>query len=87
MKEIVDSIKGAWEVEARYYSGIVQDNKMIIPCISGEGVSKQLQEIARRYVDDERLDVVTMKYDDLKWKLAKADSALYGTRLIITTTE
>lgn len=28
-----------------------------------------------------------MEYDDLKWKLAKDDSALYGTRLIITTTE
>ncbi|MFT4464424.1 MAG: PRD domain-containing protein [Sodalis sp. (in: enterobacteria)] len=38
-------------------------------------------------MDDETLDVVTMEYDDLKWKLAKADSALYGTRLIITTTE
>lgn len=87
MKEIVDGIKGAWEIEARYYSGIVQGNKLIISCISGEGVSKQLQEIARRYVNDETLDVVTMEYDDLKWKLAKADSALYGTRLIITTTE
>ncbi|CAJ0999686.1 Transcriptional regulatory protein DagR [Sodalis praecaptivus] len=87
MKEIVDGIKGAWEIEALYYSGIVQGNKLIISCISGEGVSKQLQEIARRYVNDETLDVVTMEYDDLKWKLAKADSALYGTRLIITTTE
>ncbi|WP_220098828.1 hypothetical protein [Candidatus Sodalis endolongispinus] len=38
-------------------------------------------------MDDETLDVVTMEYDDLKWKLAKDDSALYGTRLIITTTE
>ncbi len=28
-----------------------------------------------------------MEYDDLKWKIAKADSALYGTRLLITTTE
>lgn len=42
MKEIVDGIKGAWEIEARYYSGIVQGNKMIISCISAEGVSKQL---------------------------------------------
>lgn len=87
MKEIVDGIKGAWEVEARYYSGIVQGNKIIISCISGEGVARQIQEIARRHIRDESIDIVTMEYDDLKWKLTKADSALYGTRLLITTTE
>lgn len=87
MKEIVDGIKGAWEVEARYYSGIVEGNKIIISCISGEGVARQLQEITRRYITDESIDIVTMEYDDLKWKISKADSALYGTRLLITTTE
>ncbi|MDU7132646.1 MAG: sigma 54-interacting transcriptional regulator [Enterobacteriaceae bacterium] len=87
MKEIVDGIKGAWEVEARYYSGIVEGNKIIISCISGEGVARQLQEIIRRNIIDETIDVVTMEYDDLKWKISKADSALYGTRLLITTTE
>ncbi|POP44292.1 PTS sugar transporter subunit IIA [Superficieibacter electus] len=87
MKEIVDNIKGAWEVEARYYSGIVEGNKIIISCISGEGVARQLQEITRRYISDESIDIVTMEYDDLKWKISKADSALYGTRLLITTTE
>lgn len=87
MKEIVDSIKGAWEVEARYYSGIVQGNKIIISCISGRGVAQQLREIVRRYISDESIDVVTMEYDDLKWKLTKADSALFGTRLLITTTD
>lgn len=87
MKAVVDSIKGAWEVEARYYSGLLQGNKIIISCISGEGVSRQLQEITRRYIADETLEIVTMEYDDLKWKLSKADSALYGTRLLITTTE
>lgn len=44
-------------------------------------------EIIRRNIIDEAIDVVTMEYDDLKWKIAKADSALYGTRLLITTTE
>ncbi|MBS2951671.1 sigma 54-interacting transcriptional regulator [Klebsiella pneumoniae] len=87
MKEIIDGVKGAWEVEARYYSGIVEGNKIIISCISGEGVARQLQEIIRRNIIDEAIDVVTMEYDDLKWKIAKADSALYGTRLLITTTE
>lgn len=87
MKEIVDGIKGAWEIEARYYSGIIQGNKIIISCISGEGVARQLQEIARRFISDEAIDIVTMEYDDLKWKLMKADSALYGTRLLITTTD
>lgn len=38
MKEIIDGVKGAWEVEARYYSGIVEGNKIIISCISGEGL-------------------------------------------------
>lgn len=28
-----------------------------------------------------------MEYDDLKWKIARADPALNGTRLIITTTD
>ncbi|WP_413733343.1 sigma 54-interacting transcriptional regulator [Sodalis sp. RH21] len=87
MKEIVDSIKGAYEVEARYYAGIVQGNKIIISCISGAGVSRKLKDIVGRYLLNDRIDIVTMEYDDLKWKLSKADSALHGTKLIITTTD
>ncbi|HEY0208077.1 sigma 54-interacting transcriptional regulator [Acerihabitans sp.] len=87
MKEIVDSIKGAYEVEARYYAGIVKGNKVIISCISGAGISRKLKEVVQRYLINDRIDIVTMEYDDLKWKLSKSDSALNGTKLIITTTD
>ncbi len=86
MKEIVDSIKGAYEVEARYYAGIVKGNKVIISCISGAGISRKLKEVVQRYLINDRIDIATMEYDDLKWKLSKSDSALNGTKLIITTT-
>ena len=61
MEAIIESAKGAYEVETRYYAGVLPGNKIIISCISGEG--------------------------DLKWKIAHADPALNGTRLIITTTD
>lgn len=87
MQEIVDSIKGAYEVEARYYEGMVQGNKIIISCISGSGISKRLKEIVQCYLAGQDIDISTMEYDDLKWKLSRADTALNGTKLIITTTD
>jgi len=86
MSEIVDSIKGAYEVEARYYRGVVKGNKIIISCISGEGISRKLQEIISSYITDPSIDISTMEYDDLKWKINNKESALIGTSLVITTT-
>lgn len=87
MEEIIDSVKGAFEVETRYYAGVLPGNKIIITCISGEGISHKLKDIVQRYLAREEIDIVTMEYDDVKWKIAHSDPALNGTRLIITTTE
>lgn len=88
MQDIVDSIKGAYEVEARYYEGIGRGNKIVISCISGAGVSQKIKDILQRHLPEASdLDVVTMEYDELKWKLGRADTALNGTKLIITTTD
>ena len=87
MEAIIEGAKGAWEVETRYYAGILPGNKIIISCISGEGISRKLKDIVQRYLAQEEIDIITMEYDDLKWKIARADPALNGTRLIITTTE
>jgi transcriptional regulator with AAA-type ATPase domain/transcriptional regulatory protein LevR len=87
MKAIIDSARGAYDVETRYYAGILPGNKIIISCISGEGISRKLKDIVQRYLVREGIDIVTMEYDDLKWKIAHADPALNGTRLIITTTD
>ncbi|MFS2222331.1 sigma 54-interacting transcriptional regulator [Pantoea sp. B65] len=87
MEEIIDSVKGAWEVETRYYAGILPGNKIIISCISGEGISRKLKDIVQRYLLREEIEIVTMEYDDVKWKIARADPSLNGTRLIITTTD
>ncbi|MGY6031755.1 sigma 54-interacting transcriptional regulator [Phytobacter sp. AG2a] len=87
MEDIIESVKGAYEIETRYYAGVLPGNKIIISCISGEGISKKLKDILSRYLAREEIDIVTMEYDDLKWKIARADPALHGTRLIITTTD
>ncbi|MEQ9849507.1 sigma 54-interacting transcriptional regulator [Pectobacterium brasiliense] len=87
MESIIDSAKGAYEVETRYYAGILPGNKIIISCISGEGISHKLRDIVQRYLPHDEIDIVTMEYDDLKWKIARSDPALNGTRLIITTTD
>ncbi len=87
MEAIIDSVKGAYEVETRYYAGVLPGNKIIISCISGEGISRKLKDIVRRYLARDEIDIVTMEYDDVKWKIARSDPALNGTRLIITTTE
>ena len=62
-------------------------NKIIISCISGEGISHKLKDIVQRFLAQEEIEIITMEYDDLKWKIAHADPALNGTRLIITTTD
>ncbi|MCW8114164.1 sigma 54-interacting transcriptional regulator [Yersinia intermedia] len=87
MAEIIESAKGAYEVETRYYAGVLPGSKIIISCISGEGISRKLKDIVQRYLAREEIDIVTMEYDDVKWKIAHADPALNGTRLIITTTD
>lgn len=87
MEAIIEGAKGAYEVETRYYAGMLPGNKIIISCISGEGISRKLKDIVQRYLPQEEIDILTMEYDDLKWKIARADPALNGTRLIITTTD
>ncbi|POP43805.1 PTS sugar transporter subunit IIA [Superficieibacter electus] len=87
MADIIDSAKGAYDVETRYYAGVMPGNKIIISCISGEGISHKLKDIVQRYLAQEDIDIMTMEYDDLKWKIAHSDPALNGTRLIITTTD
>ncbi|WP_312999007.1 sigma 54-interacting transcriptional regulator [Leclercia sp.] len=87
MEAIIEGTKGAYEVEARYYAGMQPGNKIIISCISGEGISRKLKDIVQRYLAQESIDIITMEYDDLKWKITRADPALNGTRLIITTTD
>lgn len=87
MEAIIEGAKGAYDVETRYYAGMLPGNKIIISCISGEGISRKLKDIVQRYLAQEEIDILTMEYDDLKWKIARADPALNGTRLIITTTE
>lgn len=87
MEAIIEGAKGAYEVETRYYAGMLPGNKIIISCISGEGISRKLKDIVHRYLAQDEIDILTMEYDDLKWKIARADPALNGTRLIITTTD
>ncbi|MGL4684476.1 MAG: sigma 54-interacting transcriptional regulator [Hafnia alvei] len=87
MEAIIEGAKGAYEVETRYYAGMLPGNKIIISCISGEGISRKLKDIVQRYLAEEEIDILTMEYDDLKWKISRADPALNGTRLIITTTD
>ncbi|RRZ92982.1 sigma 54-interacting transcriptional regulator [Erwinia sp. 198] len=85
MADLIAGVKGAYEAEARYYAGVMPGNKIIISCISGEGISGKLSDILRRYLAD-GIALLTLDYDDLKHKIQQQDPALHGTRLIITTT-
>lgn len=87
MEAIIAGTQGAYEVETRHYAGMLPGNKIIISCISGEGISRKLKDIVQRYLAQADIDIFTMEYDDLKWKITHADPSLNGTRLIITTTD
>lgn len=87
VREIAQDVANNYKVEARYYHGILSGNKIIISCISGEGISKRLKEIFSRYISDEEVEIITMEYDELKWKVSHAAEALSGTKLIVTTTD
>ncbi|MCE0799469.1 sigma 54-interacting transcriptional regulator [Buttiauxella sp. S04-F03] len=87
VRDIASDVANNYKIEARYYHGLLSGNKLIISCISGEGISKRLKEIFNKYINNEHIEIITMEYDDLKWKLANAAEALNGTKLIITTTD
>lgn len=87
VRDIAQQVTNSYKVEARYYHGMLTGNKIIISCISGEGISKKLKEIFIKYMNNDVIEIITMEYDDLKWKLANAGDALNGTKLIITTTD
>lgn len=87
MAEIIERAPGCYDVETRYYAGVLPGNKVIVSCISGEGISRKLKDIFLRFLVREDIEIVTMEYDDLKWKINHADASLNGTRLIVTTTE
>ena len=87
IRDIANQVATSYKVEARYYHGILHGDKIIISCISGEGISKRLKEIFAKYINNDHIEIVTMEYDDLKWKLSNAAEALNGTKLIVTTTD
>lgn len=35
-------------------------------CISGEGIAVEIKEILSKYVDEEKIDIITMDYSELK---------------------
>lgn len=84
--QIAESIHSAYKVEAKFYEGVPQGDKILISCISGEGIAKKIKDIFSCYVSD-NIEIITMEYEDLKWKVINNDPVLLGTKLIVTTTE
>lgn len=86
ISDIINAIPGRYENEVRYYAGAPARGKLLVACISGEGIARKLQDILNHALSTSSIDVITVEYDSLRRSL-NDKNALSDVRLIITTTE
>ncbi|MCL1631466.1 sigma 54-interacting transcriptional regulator [Sporolactobacillus sp. CPB3-1] len=87
-KVIAEQAKDGYAVEARYFEGLTQGKNIIISCMSGAGISNRVREIMTRFIPQDRLDVLTMDYKELRDAVLRNDETYFiKTLLIITTSE
>ncbi len=87
-KEIAEKAEAYRDViSTQYYEGISQKQNIIISCMSGEGLSKEIKKIIKK-VSQTDTDIITMDYKDLKNSLDNHDHEYFrNTKIILTTTD
>ncbi len=70
----------------QYYKGISQKPNIIVSCISGEGIAVEIKEILSKYVDEEKIDIITMDYSELKRQLNRGNTEDFHNTIVVFTT-
>ncbi|WP_311406441.1 sigma 54-interacting transcriptional regulator [Liquorilactobacillus uvarum] len=87
-KEIAEKAESYRDViSTQYYEGLSQKQNIIVSCMSGEGLSKEIKNIIKK-VSQTDTDIITMDYKDLKNSLDNHDHEYFrNTKVILTTTD
>ena len=75
-----------FNTKMQYYKGLSQKPNIIVSCVSGEGIAVEIKEILSKYVDEEKIDVLTMDYSELKEQLNRGTSEDFHNTIVIFTT-
>ncbi|HJE96163.1 MAG TPA: sigma 54-interacting transcriptional regulator [Ligilactobacillus acidipiscis] len=74
-------------MNVQYYEGISQQQNIIVSCMSGVGLSKEVKEILQACLQSE-VELITMDYRDLKATLQNHDHSYFkNTRFVLTTAD
>ncbi|MFT8311973.1 MAG: sigma 54-interacting transcriptional regulator [Sporolactobacillus sp.] len=85
-RKIAEQAKTNYTIDARYFEGLTQGKNIIISCMSGVGISNRVREIMTHYIPQDRLDVLTMEYKELRDAIARNDKSYFKQTLFIITT-
>ncbi|MDV7720209.1 PRD domain-containing protein [Pediococcus ethanolidurans] len=83
---IAEDAQTNYRINIQYFEGFAQKSNIIISCMSGLGISKQLSQIFSKYFNGSNLDIFTPDYRTLR-KLIDQNNEDYfkKTKLVITT--
>jgi sigma-54 dependent transcriptional regulator, gfr operon transcriptional activator len=84
--DILKQTESKYEISIKYFEGFARKNNIIISCMSGLGISEQLQRIFKNYLSKSNIEIYTKGYSELK-QLIESNNIDYfkKTQLIITT--
>jgi transcriptional regulatory protein LevR len=73
-------------VSKQYYEGVSKHTNLLISCISGEGIAIKIKEILGRYIEKNKIDLLSMDYMKLTDLLKKDQKSLFKDTVAILTT-
>lgn len=85
--DISRGMKPYYRIDIKSFDGFSNKNNIVISCMSGLGISKQLKIILKKYLKN-NFKIYTIKYTELKEMINKNDNDFFKkTALIITTSK
>lgn len=73
-------------VKMQYYKGLSQKPNIVVSCISGEGIAVEIKENLKKYIDTDKIDILTMDYTELKTQLKRGEAEVFHNTLLVFTT-
>ena len=83
--DITKELKPYYRIDIKSFDGFSDKNNIIISCMSGLGISKQLKIIFKKYLKN-NFKIYTMKYTQLKEMIDKNDNDFFKKTVLIITT-
>lgn len=86
--KIAEHASENYSINVQYYEGFAQTSNIIISCMSGMGISDKLKDILSNRLNNDRIEVFTKEYRELRSLISQNDDAYFEkTKLVITTTD